>query len=69
MEFCGTHLAELDEVADDFFGSEAARDAVRAKVASLYPDHEIEEFTALFFDRIQAARREEPPGAVPMLAS
>lgn len=69
VEFCETHLAELDEVADEFFGSEAAREAVHAKVASLYPDHEIEEFTALFFDRIQAARREEPPGAVPILAS
>ena len=69
VEFCDTHLAELDEVADEFFGGEAARDAVHAKVASLYPDHEVEEFTALFFDRIQAARREEPPGAVPILAS
>ncbi|WP_420635069.1 ATP-grasp domain-containing protein [Candidatus Palauibacter sp.] len=69
VEFCDAHLADLDQVADDFFGSQAAREAVHAKVASLYPDPEIEEFTHLFFDRIQAARRQEPPGSVPILAS
>ena len=69
VAFCATHLAELDEVADEFFGGAAARDAVRAKVSSLYPEHEIDEFTALFFDRIQAARREEPSGSVGVLAS
>ena len=69
VDFCETHLGYLDEVADEFFGSEAARDAVHVKVSSLYPDHEIDEFTDLFFNRIQAARREEPPGSVPILAS
>ncbi|WP_425155434.1 ATP-grasp domain-containing protein [Candidatus Palauibacter sp.] len=69
VDFCETHLGYLDDVADEFFGSEAARDAVHVKVSSLYPDHEIGEFTDLFFNRIQAARREEPPGSVPILAS
>ena len=68
-EFCGQHLTHLDEVADEFFGSEAAREAIHAKVSALYPEHEIESFTSLFFDRIQAARRKEPPGSVPLLAS
>jgi hypothetical protein len=52
-EFCAEHLAHLDEVADEFFGSEQCRDAVRLKVAALYPEHEIEAFTDLFFRRIQ----------------
>ena len=69
VEFCEQHLGHLDDVADEFFGSEAARDAIRRKVTALYPEHEIEEFTNLFFDRIQAARREEPPGSVSILAS
>ena len=57
-EFCATHLGHLDEVAHEFFGSAAARDAIRAKVAALYPAHEIEPFTDLFFQRIQAWREE-----------
>ncbi len=69
LGFCETHLDHLDEVADEFFGSESARDAVRTKVASLYPDHEIDEFTSLFFDRIQTARQDEPPHSVSILAS
>ena len=58
-EFCATHLAHLDEVADEFFASEIARDAVRQKVTALFPEHEIEEFTELFWQRIQDARRAE----------
>jgi hypothetical protein len=58
-EFCATHLAHLDEVADEFFGSEIARDAVRQKVSALFPKHEIEEFTELFWQRIQDARKVE----------
>ena len=58
-EFCATHLAHLDEVADEFFGSDIARDAVRQKVSALFPEHEIEEFTELFWQRIQDARRVE----------
>ncbi len=58
-EFCATHLAHLDEVADDFFGSATARDAVRQKVAALFPEDEIEEFTEVFWQRIQDARAVE----------
>ena len=60
-EFCATHLAHLDEVADAFFGSDIARDAVRKKVSALFPAHEIDEFTELFWQRIQDARRVEKP--------
>jgi hypothetical protein len=58
-EFCGTHLKHLDEVAWEFFGTQAARDAVRAKVAAIYPAHEIEPFTELFWQRIQRWRETE----------
>jgi hypothetical protein len=58
-DFCAEHLAHLDEVADEFFGSEQCRDAVRLKVAALYPEHEIDAFTDLFFRRIQHWREVE----------
>jgi len=35
------------------------RDAVRQKVTRLYPAREIDEFTELFWDRIQEWRRNE----------
>jgi len=56
-EFCATHLGHLDAVADEFFGTAAAREAVRAKVEALYPAHEVEQFTELFWTRIQEWRR------------
>jgi hypothetical protein len=58
-EFCRRHLGHLDEVAHDFFGSDVARDAVRQKVAYLYPAHEVEPFAEMFWDRIQQWRKYE----------
>jgi hypothetical protein len=55
-EFCDQHLSHLDEVAWEFFGSDIARDAVRQKVESLYPDQEVDEFEELFWGRIQSWR-------------
>ncbi len=55
-EFCATHLAHLDEITWEFFGSAAARDAVRQKVNAIFPSHEVEEFTELFWGRIQRWR-------------
>ena len=52
-EFCATHLANLDDVAREFFGSDRAKDAVRMKVQALFPDHEHDEFTELFWQKIQ----------------
>ncbi len=57
-EFCATHLSHLDEVAHEFFGSDVVLDAIRQKVESLYPAHEIDQFTELFWDRIQLWRAE-----------
>jgi hypothetical protein len=56
--FCAQHLPHLDEVAHEFFGSAIARDAVQRKVQALFPKHEWDSFTELFFGRIQQWRRE-----------
>ncbi len=58
-EFCAKHLGHLDEVAWEFFGTEEARDAVRQKVTALFPPHEVERFTELFWGRIQIWRSEQ----------
>lgn len=60
-DFCETHLAHLDEVAHEFFGSDTVRDAIHQKVSALFPAHEIDEFTELFWDRVQEWRRVEGP--------
>jgi len=62
-EFCATHLAHLDEEAHEFFATETVRDAIREKVTALYPEHEIDDFCELFWDRIQESRRVEAPTA------
>jgi len=64
-EFCAKHLPHLDEVAWEFFGTQAAKDAFRAKVTALYPKHEIEQFTELFWNRVQAWRADEPAARAP----
>lgn len=57
-EFCAKHLPHLDEVAWEFFGTDLAKQAFRAKVAALYPKHEVEQFTELFWNRVQAWRED-----------
>lgn len=52
-EFCATHLGHLDEVAEKFFRGAEAKEAVRLKTAALFPAHEVERFSELFFARIQ----------------
>ncbi len=59
--FCATHLSQLDEVADEFFASETVHDAIEQKVESLFPAHEVETFTELFWNRVQEWRRVEGP--------
>jgi hypothetical protein len=55
-EFCRTHLGHLDAELVTFFGTGEAKDAVNKKVAALYPAHEVEKFTELFWSRIQTWR-------------
>jgi hypothetical protein len=59
FEFCERHLAHLDEVALEFFGTESAQDAVRRKVVAMFPPHEVERFTAHFWGLIQFWRKTE----------
>jgi hypothetical protein len=61
--FCATHLSELDEVANDFFASDTVHDAIREKVTALYPEHEIDDFVELFWNRVQKWRLQEGSGA------
>jgi len=58
-EFCARHLSHLDEVAREFFGTDVAREAVRRKVATLFPAHEVEPFTEHFWGQIQLWREKE----------
>ena len=64
-EFCATHLGHLDEVTHDWFGTQDAREAVRRKVAALFPPHEVEEFTDVFYQRIQKWRADDAAGVKP----
>jgi len=61
--FCATHLTELDEVANEFFASDTVHDAIREKVTALFPEHEIDEFVELFWNRVQKWRLQEGSGA------
>jgi hypothetical protein len=60
-EFCATHLKHLDEVAWEFFGTGDAKEAVRLKVAALFPPEEVEKFTELFWGRIGDWRKQNAP--------
>ena len=53
LEFRETHLGHLDEVVLEFFETPEAKDAVRKKVESKFPAHEVEEFTEHFWGLIQ----------------
>jgi len=58
-EFCAKQLPHLEEVAHEYFGSQDAKEVVRKKTAALFPSHEVEQFTDLFFSRIQTWRESE----------
>jgi hypothetical protein len=59
QEFCSQHLSHLDEISLEFFATETAKAAVRAKVESLFPEHEHEKFTEHFWGLIQFWRKTE----------
>ncbi len=47
-DWCQKHLADFDRIAVDVFSAPEMRDVIRAKVAALYPAHEVEAFTDHF---------------------
>ncbi|MBZ5715618.1 ATP-grasp domain-containing protein [Nannocystis pusilla] len=57
QEFVAKHLSHLDEVTWEFFGTDLAKSFVRAKVAALFPAHEVNAFTDHFFGLIQFWRK------------
>ena len=63
--FCEKHLGHLDEVAWEYFGTDRAKDAVRQKVVSLFPDHEWDEFTDHFWNEIQEWRNADAATRAP----
>ncbi len=58
-DFCDKHLSHLDEVVWEFMGTDQARALVRGKVAALFPEHEVDSFTAHFWGLIQFWRKTE----------
>ena len=60
LEFNTRHLGHLDEVAHTFFGTPQFKEIVRAKVAALFPKHEIDAFTEHFYAGVQDWRRDNP---------
>ena len=58
-EFCAKHLSHFDEVALEFFGSPRAKEAVRLKVESKFPEHEVEQFTEHFWGLLEFWRKTE----------
>ncbi len=54
-DFCGEALGDLEAIAARYFESDEALQTVRQKVMSLFPEHEVDEFTDLFWQRIQSA--------------
>lgn len=58
-DFCERQLPNLDEVALSYFASDRALDAVRRKVAALFPAHEVERFTEHFWGLIEFWRQTE----------
>jgi hypothetical protein len=58
-EFCSKNLAHLDEVTWEYFATDRAKEAVRRKVAVLFPAHEVEHFTEHFWGLIQFWRHTE----------
>jgi hypothetical protein len=59
LEFCDTHLADLDELTWDYFASERAHEAIRRKVAVIFPAAEVDRFTEHFWGLLQFWRRTE----------
>ncbi|MEM6575962.1 MAG: hypothetical protein AAF736_16925 [Pseudomonadota bacterium] len=62
-DFCAEHLSDLDAVAAELFRSEVVLDAIRQKVTSLYPEHEVDAFTELFWERVQQSLADDEAAA------
>ncbi|MGI8517386.1 MAG: hypothetical protein ACR2ME_03455, partial [Acidimicrobiia bacterium] len=59
LEFCDRHLSQLDEITWEYFSTDRALEAVRRKVAVIFPPHEVDRFTEHFWGLLQFWRRTE----------
>ena len=66
-EFCATHLASSTRCRGSSSAPTSPRTPSAQKVAALFPAHEVEEFTELFWSRVQRWRAENaaPAGPAP----
>ena len=58
-EFCDTELGDLDEIVHSYLNTDRAHDAVAAKVANMFPAHEVAHFTEHFWGLLQFWRKTE----------
>lgn len=58
-DFKKRHLGALDEITWEYFGEPHVKDVIRRKVETLFPEHEHDQFTDYFWDRVQAWRNDE----------
>lgn len=58
-EFCDRFLGDLDEVTWEYFATDKAKEAVRRKVAVLFPHHEVDRFTEHFWGLLEFWRTTE----------
>jgi hypothetical protein len=73
LDFCDTHLSHLDEVTWEYFSADRALEAVRRKVAVIFPPHEVDLYTEHFWGLLQFWRKTERDrldltGSQPLLA-
>lgn len=57
-EYCDRNMTHLEEQTHEFFGTDLAKATIHQKVKSLFPEHEVESFTELFWGRIQDWRND-----------
>ena len=57
-EYCDRNMTHLEEQTHEFFGTDLAKETIHQKVKSLFPEHEVESFTELFWGRIQNWRND-----------
>lgn len=54
--FCDEHLGPVREATLEWMAGDRCREALRQKVAHVFPEHEVEEFSERFWDLVQQGR-------------
>ena len=56
--FCDEHLQPVREATLEWLAGDRCREALRLKVANVFPEHEVEEFSELFWGLVQQGRED-----------